>query len=98
MRNKERCYWISAGKGERLWATEQTMAMLAQEVKNFLAGIDSEAQVVIDDWKINSATQETMKVRLRVLANIMNDSVVDSSVRLSALGLNMAAEKLYESE
>ena len=74
------------------------MAMLAQEVKSFLAGIDSEAQVVIDDWKINSTTQETMKVRLRVLANIMNDSVVDSSVRLSALGLNMAAEKLYESE
>ena len=96
MNTKERCYWISAGEGKKVLVTEQTMAMLAQEVKNCLAGNDSEAQIVIDDWKMNSTTQEAMKVRLCVLANILNDSVVDGSVRLSAHGLNMVAEKIGE--
>lgn len=96
MKHKERCYWISAGNGKGLLATEHMIAMVAQEVKDFLADIDSEVQVVIDDWKTDSTTQKITAGKLRVLADIMSDSVVDGSVRLSAHGLKMEAEKVEE--
>lgn len=94
MESKERCYWISAGRGKKIWATEQVIAMVAQEVKIFLADIDSKVRVVIDDWKVDSTTQKKTAGRLRVLADILSDSVVDGSVRLCAHGLNMEAERL----
>ncbi len=67
---------------------------LAADVSDFLAFYpEANTQTEIYGWTTDSAGNAQQAANLRISANILNDTIIDSAVRLSAHALGLTATR-----
>lgn len=70
---------------------------LAADVEDFLAFFpEANTQTEIYGWTTDSAGNVQQAANLKISANILNDTVIDSAVRLSAQALGLIAKRELE--
>ena len=75
-------------------ATTAKIERLAADIKDFLAFYEeANTQTEIYGWTTDSVGNAPLVATLKVSANILNDSIIDSAVRLSANALGLVATR-----